>query len=166
MFLNALVPAIENFPLEKGKVDDDEAHCNVWNVFVKRILHDGYLLPGHVEDLSRRRLSWVVKWPEQGFKSTAVFNTLQYAGRFRTINDIPSIEVNPGSNSSELTVELTDGSKYTINPKDLESIIYMTPGIYPMQEAIGSKSVHDLLIQETEINRDLYHAIKISNENN
>ena len=164
VFLNALVPAIDNFPLEKGSTDNDEAHNNIWNIFVKRILADGYLLPGNIDDLGRKRLSWIVKWPEQGFKSTAVFNTLQYTGRFRTINDIPPIKVNPGSDSSELTVEMTDDSKYVIDPKDLESIVYMTPGVYPMQETAGRKKVHDLVIQESLLNNELYQAIKTINE--
>ena len=164
VFLNALVPAIDGFPLQSGNTNKDEDHSHIWNVFIKRILADGYLLPGTVDDLGRNCLSWIVKWPENGFKSTSVFNTLQYSGRLRTINDIPSVEVHPGSNCTELTVVMTNDSKYIISPGDLDNIVYMTPGTYPVQQTVGSKRCFDLLIRETQLNGEVYHAIKMTNE--
>ena len=164
VFLNALVPAIDGFPLESGNTNIDEDHSNIWNIFIKRILEDGYLLPGTVDNLGRGRLSWIVKWPEDGFKSTTIFNSLQYAGRLRTINNIPPVEVHPGSDCTELTVVMTDDSKYVISPRDLESIIYMTSGSYPVQETAGGKRCYDLKIQETLLNGELYQAIKMTNE--
>ena len=59
VFLNALVPAIDGFPLESGRTNIDEDHSNIWNMFIKRILAHGYLLPGTVDDLGRKRLSYV-----------------------------------------------------------------------------------------------------------
>ena len=164
VFLNALVPAIDGFPLETGSPDVDEDHSRVWNTFIKRIVEDGYLLPGTVEDLGRRHLSWIVKWPEDGFKSTSVFNNLQYAGRLRTINNIPPVEVHPGSDCTELTVVMTDDSKYVISPRDLDSIIYMTPGSYPVQETKEGRRCFDLVIRETQLDGELYQAIKMTNE--
>lgn len=70
VFLNGLVPAIDGFPLDSGSPDIDEDHSDIWNIFISRILADGYLVPGTIEDLGRKRLSWIVKWPEDGFKST------------------------------------------------------------------------------------------------
>lgn len=164
VFLNALVPTIEGFPLESGSTDIDEDHSNIWNIFIKRILADGYLLPGTVDDLGRRRLSWIVKWPDDGFKSTSIFNTLQYAGRLRTINNIPPVEVHPGSDCAELTVVMTDDSKYVISPRDLDNIIYMTPGSYPVQETAERKRFFDLVIEERQLDGELYQAIKMTNE--
>ena len=164
VFLNALVPAIDGFPLEGSSVNIDEDHSHIWNVFIKRILADGYLLPGTVDDLGRRCLSWIVEWPDDGFKSSSIFNNLQYAGRLRTINNIPPVEVHPGSDCSELTVVMTDDSKYVISPKDLDNIVYMTPGSYPVQETAGGKRCFDLMIQETLLNGELYQAIKMTNE--
>lgn len=164
VFLNALVPAIDGFPLENGSPNIDEDHSNIWNVFIKRLLEDDYLLPGTVEDLGRKRLSWIVKWPEDGFKSTSIFNDLQYGGLLRTINDIPPVEVHPGSDCTELTVVMTDDSKYVISPRDLDSIIYMTPGSYPVQETAGGKRCFDLVIEETQLDGDLYQAIKKAND--
>ncbi|KAL8897053.1 MAG: hypothetical protein Q9207_007412 [Kuettlingeria erythrocarpa] len=132
VFLNALVPAIDGFPLECGSNETEEAHNDVWNILIKRILADGYLLPGTVDDLGRRSLSWIVKWPEDGFNSTLIFNNLQYAGRLRAINEIPPVEVHPSSDCTELTVVMTDENKYVISPKELDNIVYMTPGIYAM----------------------------------
>lgn len=164
VFLKALVPAVDNFPLDKDSADVDDAHSHVWNTFIKRILADGYLLPGTVKYLGRPCLSWIVEWPEQGFKSTTIFNTMQYAGRLRTINDIPPIEVHPESDCTELTIVMTDDSKYVINPRDLDNIIYMTPGVYPMQETARRKRCFDLMIQETLLNGELNQAIKMTNE--
>ena len=164
VFLNALVPAIEGFRLESGSPNIDEDHSKIWNVFIRRILLDGYLLPGTVEELGQGRLSWIVKWPEDGFKSTSIFDNLQYAGRLRTINDIPPVEIHPGSGCTELTVVMTDDSKYVINPRDLDNIIFMTPGSYPMQETAERKRCFDLVIQETQLDGELYQATKMTNE--
>ncbi|KAI4217668.1 MAG: hypothetical protein LQ351_000264 [Letrouitia transgressa] len=58
---------------------------------------------------------------------------------------------------------MTDDSKYVMSPKDLDNIIYMTPGIYPLQETAAGKRCFDLIIQETFLNDDLYEAIKMLN---
>ena len=117
VFLKALIPANESFPLSD---DRDEDQSRIWNVFVKRILRDGYLLPGTVNDLGRERLSWLYQWPEAGLKSTAVFSNLLYGGRLRTMNEIPPIEINPGGASlKEVTVVMTDLAQYTVDATDL-----------------------------------------------
>ncbi|KAL8669593.1 MAG: hypothetical protein Q9168_005825 [Polycauliona sp. 1 TL-2023] len=164
VFLKALIPAIDGFPLEYDNSDTEDAHSHIWNVIMKRILADGYLLPGTVDDLGRKSLSWIVKWPEDGYSSTLIFNNLQYAGRLRALNDIPPVEVHPASDCTELAVVMTDDSKYVINPRDLENIVYMTPGRYPMQETAGTKRCFDLVIEETWLNGDLYQAIKMTND--
>ncbi|ERF72767.1 hypothetical protein EPUS_09414 [Endocarpon pusillum Z07020] len=164
VFLNSLVPAIDGYPLPADSANTDEKHSDFWNIFVKNILEDGYLLPGTVDDLGRRSLSWIVKWPEDGFKSTTIFNHLQYAGRLRTINDIPPVEVHPGSKCTELTVVMTDDSKYIISPRDLDGIVNMTPGKYVVQATKGEKQCYDLLIQEKPLNDEIYKAIKQTNE--
>lgn len=123
---------------------------------------DGYLLPGTVDDLCRKCISWIVKWPDEGFRSTSIFNTLQYAGRLRTINDIPPVEVHPRSDCTELTNVMTDDSRYVMSPQDLDNIIYMTPGRYPVQVTVGGKRCYDVIIQETLLNGELYQAIKMT----
>ena len=164
VFLNALVPATEGFRLESGSPNVDEDHSKIWNIFIRRILLDGYLLPGTVDDLGQARRSWIVKWPEDGFKSTSIFNNLQYAGRLRAINNIPPVEVHPESDCTELTVVMTDDSKYVINPRDLDNIMFMTPGIYPMQETAERKRRFDLVIQKTQLDSELHEATKMTNE--
>ncbi|KAF6229213.1 hypothetical protein HO133_007329 [Letharia lupina] len=131
-------------------------------MFMRRKPEDGYLLPGTVDDLCRKCLSWIVKWPDEGFRSTSIFNTLQYAGRLRTINDIPPVEVHPRSDCTELTNVMTDDSRYVISPQDLDNIIYMTPGRYPVQVTVGEKPCYDLIIRETLLNGELYQAIKMT----
>ncbi|KAM0797109.1 hypothetical protein BDR22DRAFT_824619 [Usnea florida] len=164
VFLNALVPAIEGFKLETSSRNIDDDHSNTWNVFIQRILSHGYLLPGTVDDLGQARRSWIVKWPEDGFKSTSVFNNLQYAGRLRAINNIPPVEVHPGSDCTELTVVMTDDSKYVISARDLDNIIFMTPGSYPMQNTEEGKRCFDLVIREIQLDVELYQATKMTNE--
>ena len=159
VFLRGLVLAVDAFPLDTGTADVDEDHIHVWNIFVKRILANGYILPGTVNDLGRRHLSWIVKWPEEGLKSTSVFNFLQYAGRLRTFNDIPPVEVHHASHYTELTVVMTDDSKYVINPRDLKLITCMTPGAYPLLETAARKTYCDLNIQGTLLNGELLQAV-------
>ena len=158
VFLKSIVPAIEGFPL-----DNDLDHVNVWNVFVKRMLREGYLLPGTIADLGQDPLSWVYKWPHDGVKSTSIFDNLQYSGRLRTMNDVSPIVINPSNDCKEVTVMLTDGKKYTMSSTDLEMITCMTPGGYTFQETVGDRNCVDLVIRETSINAELYHAIRLTN---
>ena len=58
VFIKALVPPFEGFPLP---TDDPRHHSHYWNTFIQRILLQGYLLPGNIDDLGRDRLSWVTK---------------------------------------------------------------------------------------------------------
>ena len=159
VFLKSIVPAIEGFPL-----DNDLDHVNVWNVFVKRMLQEGYLLPGTITDLGQDPLSWVYKWPDDGVKSTSIFDNLQFSGRLRTMNDIPPILINPGNDHKEVTVMMTDGNKYTMNSTDLEMITCMTAGSYTFQETNGNRNYVDLVIRESAMNGELYHAIRLTND--
>ena len=160
VFLKALVPATEGFPLSSNR---DEDHSHIWDVFLKRILKDGYLLPGTVVDLGRECLSWLYQWPQDGLKSTTVFNNLQYQGRLRTINEIPPIEIHPGAGMEEVMVIMTDLSQYTISSKDLEKITCLTPGVYSVREAGTGNRLYDLNIEDTEINGELQDAISKTN---
>jgi len=161
--LTAMVPAFEGFPLSRD-YDDNHDHC--WNVFVQRILQQGYLLPGTINDLGRDKFSWIVKWPENdGFKSTAIFNNLQYAGcNSRTINDIPPIEFHPESSFNELAVIMTSGEKYTIGSSDLETITCLTPGVYSVREARSGGRNYDLVVEEFHINSELSEAMRKTNQ--
>ncbi|KAL8949917.1 MAG: hypothetical protein Q9222_004006 [Ikaeria aurantiellina] len=109
------------------------------------------------------KVSLKALWPQQGFKSTAIFNNLQYSGPMRTMNDIPPFELNPMSSLNEVTVVLTDDSKYVVSSEDLEKITCFTPGAFPVQEATPAKRSFDLMIHETSINGDLYKAMQMMN---
>jgi hypothetical protein len=157
VFLKAMIPAIEGFPLNDDYDSSSDAQAHCWDVFVRRILTEGYLLPGSVLDLGRDDLSWVVKWPENGFKSTAVFNNLQYAGsNLRTINEIAPIEFHPESALSELRTIMTNGEEYTIGSADLDRITCLAPGIYSVQEAGPNGRNYDLVVNE---HRKLIHSL-------
>ena len=160
IFLKSLVPATEGFPLSS---DRDEDHSHIWNVFVRRILNDGYLLPASISELGREKFSWIMKWPNDGIKSTSVFNSLQFQGRLRTMNEIPPIELHPEAAMKEITAIMTDGSQYTIGYSDLEKITCVSQGIYSIQEAGPNPHNHTLIIDESQINGDLYEAIRKTN---
>ncbi len=65
VFLKALVPAIDGFPLnrEGDNTNRDERHSDIWNIFIKRLLSHGYILPGTVAELGRECLSYVISNP-------------------------------------------------------------------------------------------------------
>ena len=136
VFLKSMIPAIEGFPLNQD-YDNSSGHEHYcWDVFVRRILDQGYLLPGTVTDLGRDdEKSWIVKWPENGFKSTHVFHDLQYFGsNLRTVNEIAPIEFHPEASLAEVRTILTNGEEYTIVTSDLDRITCLTPGVYSVQE--------------------------------
>jgi hypothetical protein len=125
VFLEAMIPAIEGFPLNTDYDSSDGAHRYAWDIFVRRILDLGYLLPGGVTDLNREENFWIVEWPENGFKSTSVFNNLQYAGVLKAINEINEIapiEFHPEASLAEIKKIMTTGGEYIIGSPDLDRI--------------------------------------------
>jgi len=61
VFLKALVPATDGFALDRegDNTNIDERHSDIWNIFIKRLLSHGYILPGTVAELGRECLSYV-----------------------------------------------------------------------------------------------------------
>jgi hypothetical protein len=57
VFLKAMIPAIEGFPLNDDYDSSNEAYAHCWDVFMRRILEQGYILPGSVLDLGREEFS-------------------------------------------------------------------------------------------------------------
>lgn len=114
VFLESLIPAYEGYSLYPNEPYHQSQN---WEIFIKRLLQQGYLLPGTVGDLGRDRHSWIVKWPDIGFKSTSTFDNLQYNGSSRTANDIPPIELHPEALHTELTVFMTNGRQYTVSAR-------------------------------------------------
>ena len=162
IFLEAMIPAFEGFPLQHPAQENSQGI--IWDIFIQRILARGYILPGTVKDLGRDQKSWIVEWPEDGYKSTRVFKHLQYNGcPLRTINEINPIELHPEMSLNELTVHLVDGKQYTIDSRDLEKITRMDTGFYTVEEARPNGRKFDLEIEETHINSHLEEAILKSN---
>jgi hypothetical protein len=134
VFLRAMIPAFEGYAMPEPV--QEQFFSNYWNTFITHIMNFGYLLPGTVGDLGRDHLSWILKWPEDGFKSSTVFRNLQYAGcRSRAFNDIPPIDLHPETNTTELPVIMTNGEKHIIYSGDLERMTCLTPGVYTVREA-------------------------------
>ena len=91
-------------------------------------------------------------------------NSLQYEFRLRAINEIPSIEIPSGSDSSELTVVMMEDSEYVVSSKDLDQVVFMAQSRYPLRETAGAKRCLDLVIEETLLNSNLFQAVKMTNE--
>ena len=148
-----------------GPENNDTNHAGTWDIFIERILNMGYLVPGTLADLGRENQSWIVKWPQDGFKSNRVFRYLQFYGPLRTINDIPPMELHPSDGLNEVTVIMTDNNRYEISAEDLEQITCLNPGVYPVQDTSGSMKIFDLAIREEPMNAELLEAIRCLNIN-
>ena len=117
VFFKAMIPAYREFPMT------EYFYSCYWKTFIQQIVNQGYLLPGTVSGLGSKTQSWIVQWPKIGFKSSVVFNNLQYSGpRNRTFNDILPIELHPASCLKELTVIMNNQEEFTIDSLDLERI--------------------------------------------
>ena len=158
IFLRALVTAFDGHLVNPStKLADQPV---VWEIFVSRILQQGYILPGTIDQLGCEDKSWVVKWEKQGFKDTSVFTNLQYSGQSRTLNEIPRLSLNPEVESTaELTVTLANKRNYMIASADLENIIRMNSGRYVVTEAMAGGRSFDLDIADVWVNQSLFRAI-------
>ena len=157
LFLKALVTAVEGSAAE---ADLDMRHQDkIWKVFVQKLLRLGYMIPGTVAQLGQTGLSWVIKWTEDGIKDSHPFRNLQYDGRSWTMNDIPSLDLTLESTVDEVTVALTDGTRYIVGHDDLEKIVSMTPGKYSLADTTRRGRIRDLEINEIVINSMVYEAI-------
>ena len=150
VFLKELVSALEGIHIPDPM--EEQYFGYYWDTFVRNTLQKGYILPGGVADLGSGHSSWVPKWPEEGIKSSEVFNGLQYAGsaggKLRTFNDIPPLELRPEQGTKDLTVVLTNNEKYLMNPMDLEQITLLSVGVYSLREAQDGGRHADLQIFE------------------
>ena len=158
IFLEALVSTVEGFQLQEPASESRQAAF--WDTFVQRILSLGYILPGGIEQLGRENDSWIVKWPEHGFKSSQIFKHLQYAGdRLRTINDIAPVDLHPEKSFTKLTVHMANDEDYILDSQDIESITLMNTGQYIVTDTGTSGRTIDLRIQEMQLNSYLEQAI-------
>ncbi|KAF1982218.1 hypothetical protein K402DRAFT_210702 [Aulographum hederae CBS 113979] len=166
VFIKSMIPAYEGYGLPEPS--NDSNHRHYWHHFLHRILQRGYILPGRIPDLGADEDSWIVKWPVDGFKSSVVFNNLQYSGsgphaRCRTFNDIPPIELHPEGEAGEIHVVMNNGDTYSIDADDLERMTCMMPGSYTIQEATQDGRLFDFEVQEVVLNQNAMEAIRILN---
>ena len=158
IFLEALVSTVEGFELYEPA--SETRQVTFWDKFVQRILHLGYVLPGSIEQLGRETDSWIIKWPEHGFKSSDIFKHLQYAGdSLRTINDIAPVDLHPEKSFTKLPVHMANDKDYVLDSRDIEGITLMNTGQYIINDAGTSSRTIDFRIQEIQINSNLEQAI-------
>ncbi|KAF2478283.1 uncharacterized protein BDR25DRAFT_348549 [Lindgomyces ingoldianus] len=165
VFLTSMVPAFEGWSPRKP---DNQDHTYYWETFITRIAPLGYILPGTVDQLCRAQKSWIVQWPEKGFKDSLAFRNLQYGAldHMRTFNDIPPIERDhEGRNENTLLNAIfTDGKQYLIRVADYEGILCVRKGVYTAQEVDINGQRYDLIIEESTLNDATYQAVDHINE--
>jgi hypothetical protein len=167
VFMKQLIATVEDniFLSETGSLSQ------TWDIFVQRILGEGYLLPGNTESLGRKENSWIVQWPKGkrngeplGFSSSDVFNNMQYSeSSYPLLNQVPPFELHPEASYNELTVIMKNGRHYKIDAAELEKISAMVPGTYAVWEAQEGGRHCDLEILQYEVNSDLWRAISLAN---
>jgi hypothetical protein len=156
VFIHALVTAVDGH----AQAELDTPHPGtMWNIFVQRLLHLGFMLPGTVAQLGQTGLSWVIKWPEDGIKDSHLFRNLQSVGRSQTMNEIPFLDLSLGCTLDEVTVIFTNGAQYLIGHDDLERIVCMTPGTYSLADNTFRSHNHGLEIDEVVVNATVYDTI-------
>ncbi|KAF1808585.1 hypothetical protein P152DRAFT_462310 [Eremomyces bilateralis CBS 781.70] len=160
VFLTAIVPAVEGFPLTDTR---PEYQSWYWDFFVKQMLKRGYFLPGTVATLGRQQSSWLVKWPKGGFNTSLVFNNLQFSGDLRTGNDIPALELHPEQGQSELTVIMTNGDTYIVAASDVERITSLQTGQYPLREPGDNGRTMTMEVRDESLNEEEFEALYIAN---
>jgi hypothetical protein len=156
IFIHALVKAVDG---HAGAELDTLHPGKMWYIFVQRLLHLGFMLPGTVAQLGQTGLSWVIKWPEDGIKDSHVFRYLQSGDRSQTMNEIPSLDLSLDCTVDEVSVILTNGSQYVIGHDDLERIVCMTPGKYSLADITFRSQNHLLEIDEVVVNATVSETI-------
>jgi hypothetical protein len=84
---------------------------------------------------------------------------LQHDDRSRTMNEIPSPDLNLDSTLDEVTVVLRTGIRYILGHDDLEKIICMAPDKYSLADTVARGQIHDLEIGDVVVNSTLCEAI-------
>ena len=167
VFLTSLIPAIEGEGYA-AQPPDHHQHAPFWETFISRIAHMGYLLPGTVESLCRAQQSWIVQWPELGFKNSLAFRNLQYGAHdhLRTFNEIPPIEKDYDRRNNDMLLNaiLTNNTQFLVRVADYEAIVCVTKGVYSMQETKLGGQRFDLTIDELALNEATYHAVDKLND--
>jgi hypothetical protein len=166
VFLTSIVPAFEGW---SPKRPENQDHSFYWETFISRISAQGYLLPGTIDSLCRSQKSWIVQWPEKGFKDSLPFRNLQYSAQdgMRTFNEIPPIEkdYDRQNDNTLLNAILTDDRRYMIRVSDYEAIVCLTRGVYSIQESTDVNGQrYDLIIEEGPLNQAAYNAVDQINQ--
>lgn len=163
IFLRAMDMAYFQGSLNSDKTGTlNKEQSDLWDHLISQVLKEGCLLPGVLEDLGRKRYSWVLKWPKSGLETSTVFNNLQYSGNhLRAFNEVPPLELRPEAGAAELSVIFSDDEKYTIASNDLASLTCLVPGTYTVVDA--DRNYHDLRIHEHVVNEPLKEAIDMLN---
>ncbi|KAI9775615.1 MAG: hypothetical protein M1839_001016 [Geoglossum umbratile] len=163
VFLKGIIAAFPNFNPSKN-TNNATNYPYIWDAFIQHIMHLHCILPGTISELATPELSWSVKWPEKGFKSSEVFRNLQYAGSERAVNGIPAITLQVDSSVTEVTAMFTNKRTFVLISEDLSQVTCMVPGQYPVVETNPTGRPLDLIISEECVNGPLNDAIRRTNQ--
>ncbi|KAI9774145.1 MAG: hypothetical protein M1840_005238 [Geoglossum simile] len=163
VFLKGIIAAFRDFSPPKN-INNADNYTDIWDAFIQHIMRLDYLLPGTISDLATPELSWIVKWPTRGFKSSSVFRNLQYAGSARAVNEVPAINLQVDTSIKERTAIFTNKRTFVLSSEDLDQITCMVPGQYSVTEASPTGRPLDLQISEEYVNGPLVEAIRKTNQ--
>jgi hypothetical protein len=166
-FLTSLVESFGDptlAPIASGH--SPEYYAMAWDHFVRRLVDYEYILPGVIHQLGRDNASWIVKWEDNDrFRSSEVFDNIQYSGHARAINDIPTIPIQRKTSEQAVTAVLADSRRFTLYPEDVERITCMYPSDgYRIIEGGENGAISKLRIVEEEVNGTLRKAFKEINQ--
>lgn len=170
VFLRALVHTCQDRPLPTEDPNDENTRMSekvmkrYWAKFVERRIAKGYLIPGHVETLGHANLSWISAWPAEGISDSSLFDNLQYADRHCAINDIRPLELHPENSYDRVTAYLTDGTRFSIDSRDVDRITLLSQGVYSIQRVGETGRNYDLNILQSSLNGAVIDAIHHFNQ--
>jgi hypothetical protein len=127
--------------------DTEDAKSKEWDRFLSLIDRCGWLLPGPCCQVGRAIGSSKVQWDES-FRTSDVFDNLQYAGEKNIVNTIPSLKVNSEALAAqEVHAELSNSQIYVFIVKDLDEITLTNKNRYQVTDPVTKKS-SDVVVKE------------------
>jgi hypothetical protein len=142
LFLTGVLSAFRMTPVNIE--DRKQERVKAWSEFLGGAARLGWLLPCTMEQKTNEAGSWKMKWDE--YKSTDIFDHLQYCGEKRAVNEIPPLKIQSGQFASmQVSVDFVNNQTYLVDAEKLDSITLAMPGTYIITDP-DTKHQYDLKV--------------------